>query len=130
MKEFFNLSFKGLTPSYYYRQLIFGFIIAALFISMAWSHETDTLKLTGSIISFIFLALLYPYSIFVYESIVGFFVGENTFYFEGYLALLFFLIKFIAIIFCYGFSFIIAPIGLIALYFLNKKAQSQQDTYQ
>jgi hypothetical protein len=63
--------------------------------------------------------LLYPYSRFVYEGVIGFIMGENVFFVNAFLVLL---TKAITMILCWGFAISIAPVGLAYLYFHHSKA--------
>lgn len=83
MRDFFNKTFKGLNPSYYFRHLIFGIVISVL-VSNILKGEYSF-----GIIILTINALLYPYSRFVYESIIGFVMGNNVFFFQGKLFLLY-----------------------------------------
>jgi len=58
--------------------------------------------------------LLYPYSRFVYESIVGFIMGNNAFFVKAYILIV---VKLFTMAICWTLSIFIAPIGLAYLYF-------------
>lgn len=117
MKEFFQKTFGGLNASYYFRHLFFGAVISIL-ICLAIS-KTSELPLL-SIIMFTIYALIYPYSRFVYESIVNFIMGDNVFFVNG---IMFLVAKLFTMLFCYACAPIIAPIGLIYLYFYHSRKQ-------
>ena len=120
-------TFGGLSTAYYFRQLFFALLVLALM----------TFVVSGSIhgLSFVtFLAmaintLLYPYARFVYESIVGFIIGENMFFmiigenmfFMNVLLMMF--VKLITILICWSAAIFIAPIGLAYLYYHHSKRQ-------
>ncbi|WP_256857306.1 hypothetical protein [Xanthomonas axonopodis] len=57
--------------------------------------------------------LLYPYSRFVYESIVGYIMGGNVFFVNAILMLF---VKLMTMAICWSFAIFIAPIGLLYLY--------------
>ena len=111
-------TFGGLSTAYYFRQLFFALLVLALM----------TFVVSGSIngLSFVtFLAmaintLLYPYARFVYESIVGFIIGENMFFMN---VLLMMFVKLITILICWSAAIFIAPIGLAYLYYHHSKRQ-------
>lgn len=63
--------------------------------------------------------LLYPYSRFVYEGIIGFIMGNNRFFGNALIVLI---TKFITMALCYSFAIIIAPFGLGYLYYHHGKA--------
>lgn len=73
MKEFLRCTFGGLKTSYLIRQYIFGVLIAACYFNAATSNG-QVLSL-GTMAMFAINTLLYPYSRFVYESIVEFVLG-------------------------------------------------------
>jgi cobalamin biosynthesis protein CobD/CbiB len=115
MNPWIKKTFGGLNASYYFRQLFFGVVFSILMISM--SSNGHPLIWFWSIIC----ALLYPYSRFVYESIVGFLIGDNVFIVNAILMLI---IKFIIISICWSFSIVIAPIGLAYLYFYHSRNET------
>lgn len=119
-------AFKGLKPSYYWRHFVLGAIVPVIFIAIQIyssiknpdiSSGAALYYLARSIIGFLSLLVLYPFSRFAYESIVEFIMGNNVLFAN---AGLFFLYKYIsyAILFC--LSWFIAPIGMIILFFYNK----------
>ncbi len=64
--------------------------------------------------------LLYPYSRFVYESIMDFIMGDNVFFLNAILILV---VKFISMALCWGFAVFIAPVGLAYLYYYHSKEE-------
>lgn len=121
MKEIINKTFGGLSKAYYFRQLLFGSIFAALMIFIMFQAETiDYGVATIILIVFLLNTLLYPYSRFVYESIVDFILGNNTFFINS---MFFLVIKIFTMLICWYFAIFIAPIGLIYLYWHHSKTQ-------
>ncbi|ODS09713.1 hypothetical protein [Vibrio scophthalmi] len=119
MKEFFKVTFGGLETSYLIRQYIFGILITAFYVSVLTS---DGKVLSTSVIAMFALnTLLYPYSRFVYESIVGFVLGENVFYVN---AILMMIVKIMTMVICWAASIFIAPIGLAYIYYRQTRTQS------
>jgi hypothetical protein len=120
MLTFIQKIFGGLTKEYYFRQLFFG----ALFLICFYLFLSDIKKpFSAAVITYGMLVvntLLYPYSRFVYESIVSFVAGRDTI-FVGNLILLF-VTKVITMGMCWAAAIIIAPFGLIYLYFHNSKS--------
>jgi hypothetical protein len=109
-------TFGGLSRPYYIRQFLFGLIIPAIAVYAFQRSPTG-----ASIWTYIFLILntfIYPYSRFVYESIVGYILGNNVFYLNA-LVMLFF--KFMTMALCWVFAIFVAPIGLLYLYFYHSK---------
>lgn len=122
MKNIFSKTFGGLTASYYIREFLFGLIFVALFGMRIYKVSVLT---TEDIYLIIFLAVsafLYPYARFVYHSIIGFFLGDNVFFVNAIFMLV---VKFIMMSFCFVFAIIIAPIGLIYLYYYHTKEEKK-----
>lgn len=124
--SFISKTFGGLNKSYYFRHFFFGLIIfillEAMFIKVGGGAKKNILDggfwaISGICLLFLFL---YPYSRFVYESIVNYIVGDNVFIVNTFLLLT---IKVITIFLCFIFSWAIAPIGLIYLYFYYSRQE-------
>ena len=118
-------TFGGLSLGYYFRNLVFGLILFALFVFLL--SRGGSLPF-GQTIFFGANALLYPYSRFVYESIFDFVMGNNVFYLP--IAVVMFG-KIMMMVVCFLFAIFIAPLGLIYLYFYHTKqerlAQQEQE---
>jgi hypothetical protein len=117
MNEIFAKTFGGLTKQYFARQLFFGVAMATLFIMMMQNRPNGVGF--GGMLIFLENAALYPYSRFVYESIVNFIVGENFFLLPAIPMLI---VKCFTMLICFGLALFIAPIGLAYLYFLHSRA--------
>lgn len=115
-------TFGGLTASYYFRHFVFGLIFPALFVFMATQGAEPRPVATGSYVFFTVSSLLYPYSRFVYERVVGFVMGDNVFVVN---ALLMLFVKLITMAFCWAFAIFVAPVGLLYLYFYHRRAEAQ-----
>lgn len=119
MQEIIKKTFGGLSAQYYLRQLFFGGLLGALIIYLAINGNRP--------LDFSFLALialntfLYPYSRFVYESIINFIMGGNVFVVNAILMLI---VKVFTMTICWSFAIFIAPIGLAYLYYHHSKATS------
>jgi hypothetical protein len=104
-------SFGGLSRAYYLRQFFFGLLLFALFMFLA-SRSPRGIPTSGAV--FLALsALLYPYSRFVYERVVGFVVGDNVFLVNAAVMLA---MKLLTMGLCFVFAVFIAPVGLLYLY--------------
>ena len=102
MKKTIINVFKGLTPQYYFRQLFFGALIFGLFIFLFTQTESQHHNNSyGLLIIGIINTILYPYSRFAYERVVGFIMRDNVFFVN---------------------AIFIAPIGLLFIYFYQKKS--------
>jgi len=82
MRSFFAKTFGGLTTSYYIRQFLFGLLFTVMIISLAANGPGGIGAKPGLIVLAIINTLLYPYSRFVYESVVGYIMGNNVFFRE------------------------------------------------
>lgn len=114
-------TFGGLSKSYYFRHFTFGLIFVAIFVCISLK-STNGIR-TNDAILFVVNAFLYPYSRFVYESVIGFIVGDNLFVLPAVAVLL---AKLVTMIFCFMLAIFIAPIGLAYLYYYHTK-QAKQD---
>ncbi|HBC3568526.1 TPA: hypothetical protein KD091_004638 [Vibrio parahaemolyticus] len=120
MKRFLSKTFGGLETSYYLRHLFFGLAMTILF---SWGmFVSDNPAKWTNISAFVAFGVLYPYSRFVYESVLGFVFGENVFFVNAFLLLI---TKIITMVMCWVLSIFIAPIGFIWLYFHNSKKSSE-----
>lgn len=104
-------SFGGLTRPYYVRQFCFGLLFVAFVMAMA-SRSTSGISF-GAVVVLVVNALLYPYARFVYESVVGFVMGNNVFIVNAVAMLA---VKFLTMGLCFAFAVFIAPVGLLYLY--------------
>lgn len=117
MHPILKKTFGGLSSQYYLRHLVFGIGIAVLFFAML-SQGTKGIPLF-TLLMCIVNTLLYPYSRFVYESVMGYIMGNNVFFVNAILLLLF---KLFTMMMCWGFSILIAPVGLLYLYYYHSKS--------
>ncbi|WP_434321569.1 hypothetical protein [Haemophilus influenzae] len=125
--SFLSKTLGGLSKAYYTRQFLFGLIFFIFIVAISYNGYNHTGKIsilvTNSILGLICL-LLYPYSRFVYESIIEYILGDNVFFINAPLMLV---TKLITMAICFIFSIFIAPIGLIYLYFYHSKQEKLQD---
>jgi len=112
-------TFGGLSTQYYFRQFFFGALFFALiFFAMSKSPHPIQISL---VILLAINTLLYPYSRFVYESVVGFIMGDNVFFVN---AIFMIVMKIFTMMLCWSFAIFIAPIGLAYLYYHHSKTAS------
>lgn len=117
MHPIIRKTFGGLASQYYFRQLCFGLMLAALaFFTMTYGGRQAAV---GSLVFVIVSTLLYPYSRFVYEGIVEYFMGSNVFFVNAILMLF---VKLVTMAVCWAFAIFIAPVGLAYLYYYHSKA--------
>lgn len=116
MRSLFAKTFGGLSGPVYLRHFLFGAVIAALLItvSLSGNHSANYGFIAFALIN----TALYPYARFVYESVVGYIVGDNQFYFN---AVTFVIAKYFTIVMCWAFAIFIAPVGLLYLFIRNSK---------
>ncbi len=117
MLRFLSKTFGGLSRSYYLRHLVFALVMATLFIGMLSQGSGPAIKPEIYVLFFI-NTLLYPYSRFVYESLVGFIVGNNVFFVNAVLMLI---AKFMTMVMCWSMAIFIAPFGLVYLYWYHSR---------
>jgi len=111
-------TFGGLSAQYYVRNFLFGLIFPAFIVFMMSRGNNG---MTGGMAALLLVnTLLYPYARFVYESVVGFILGSNTFFVNAVLMLF---VKAITMLLCWAFAIFIAPIGLAYLYYHHSKAR-------
>ncbi|OBA00607.1 hypothetical protein [Halomonas sp. G11] len=118
MRHFIGMTFGGLSLRYYLRQMFFSAGLSALIVFVIIQGDAQ-LRLDQGLL-FLTNALLYPYSRFVYEEVMGFLMGDNVFFVN---ALFMLIVKFFTIILCWGFAIFIAPLGLAYLFFYHRRAQ-------
>jgi hypothetical protein len=115
--------FGGLSRQYYLRQFVFGLIFPA----MIWffiSHANRPMPFSAASIGIALMVInscLYPYSRFVYESIIEFIMGRNVFFVNAILMLV---TKFVTMLLCWYLALLIAPVGLLYLYLRNGRADA------
>ncbi len=121
MNDFLRKSVGGLSKQYYIRNFLFGMLFFGFFVWVI-SSSTTPMKFPP-ILFFGINTLLYPYSRFVYETIIDYIMGNNAFWTNS---ILFLTAKFITIALCWVFALFIAPIGLIGLYFYHSSQERKQ----
>ena len=111
-------TFGGLSTQYYVRQFLFGLIFPALML-FAMTHSKTPHPLSFSVIATLALnTFLYPYSRFVYESVVNYIMGGNLFFLNALIVLF---TKLVTMMLCWALAIFIAPIGLVYLYFHHSR---------
>ena len=125
--SFLSKTLGGLSKAYYTRQFLFGLIFFILIVAISYNgynYTGNTSILVKNVILGLICLLLYPYSRFVYESIIEYILGDNLFFVNAPLMLV---TKLITMAICFVFSIFIAPIGLIYLYFYHSKQEKLQN---
>ena len=129
-KAIFEKTFGGLSREYYFREFIFGLIFVVLFFYPYYAKGM-TIPPIGVTLTAILSQILYPYSRFVYHSVMDFIFGNNMFVVNAFLMLI---LKFLMMMICWFFAIFIAPIGLLYLYYHHtkeeKKLQAEEENAQ
>ncbi len=108
MNLFLSKTFGGLTKSFYLRHLFFGTFFGSIILYKAF--QTSNVKIGAvALVS----TILYPYSRFLYETIIDFILGNNQFSIP---ALIYLYFKLVTMLLCWAFAIFIAPLGLLFLY--------------
>jgi hypothetical protein len=109
-------TFGGLSPQYYVRQFLFALIfpVCIYFITNRGAHSAPVDMIALLVVN----TLLYPYSRFVYEGVMGFIVGQNVFWVNVFFMLF---MKLVTMALCWSCAIFIAPIGLAYLYYHHSK---------
>ena len=117
MAGIISKTFGGLTLQYYFRNFVFGLAISAglAFLALKGSSEPSMDFLALGVLN----TFLYPYSRFVYESVVRFIQGGNVF-FSG--IGIWGILKIFSMLLCWAWAIFIAPIGLAYLYWHHSRA--------
>ncbi|MDO4698860.1 MAG: hypothetical protein Q4A60_09380 [Pasteurellaceae bacterium] len=118
MNAILSKTFGGLSASYYIRQFLFGLIFASA-LAFPMFNGDNTIRISALLVICI-NQFLYPYSRFVYESIIEYILGDNIIIGNAIIMLI---IKIITMALCWGLAVFIAPIGLIYLYFYHSKQE-------
>jgi len=118
IKSGIQKSFGGLSRQYYIRQFLFSLIFPAIFFFVISQAENYQGVPPSLIVMFAINCLLYPYSRYVYESVVNYILGDNVLFGSVFIVVI---AKYITMAICYMFAMFIAPIGLIYLFFYHNK---------
>ena len=112
-------TFGGLSARYYFRNFFFGMLFPLLILGIL---NAGSRPLGGPVLILVMFSintLLYPYSRFVYERVIGFIIGDNVFIVSGFYMLF---VKFMTMALCWSAAIFVAPIGLLYLYFHHSRA--------
>ena len=118
MHPIIHRTLGGLSPQYYFRQFFFGLLIATFIFYMTLQGGRP--MPIGIVLFTVASTILYPYSRFVYESIIGFVMGENVFYVN---AIFMFVTKLLTMAMCWALAIFVAPIGFAYLYYHHSKTE-------
>lgn len=125
MNSILSKTFGGLSFSYYIRQFLFGLVFAvALAFPMFNGQATISIS---ALLAICINQFLYPYSRFVYESIVEYILGNNVIISNAIIMLM---TKITTMALCWALAVFIAPIGLVYLYFYHSKQEKLENKDQ
>ncbi len=122
MNTIIQRTFGGLSKQYYVRQFLFGLIFPAVFFFI-FSQGESTGMPTNLIFFCIINTVLYPYSRFVYESVIGYILGDTVLFGSIFVVVI---MKYVTMAICWSAAIFIAPIGLLYLYFYHTKEANRQ----
>ena len=126
MRSILQKTFGGLSAAYYFRQLFFGSICSTVIYYVAMNKPALPQSLEEQVLGLTFLifsALLYPYSRFLYENIIGVITGNRTIFVSGIFFLISLWIKVITIFACWLGAILVAPLSFLYLYFYHSKSK-------
>ena len=120
MSNFYSKTFGGLNSSYYWRNFLFG-LLAFAFMIFTMSQAKGISAFAQIVCTIIFLvnSFLYPYARYVYESVFNYILGDNVFYVSAKFAIP---MKISMMFVCWFLAILIAPFGLIYLYYHHSKS--------
>jgi hypothetical protein len=129
MHPILKKTFGGLTRKYYFRHFFFAAVFLAFFSFSMLGPMLSSSKGSASGTFFVFFTMvlntfLYPYSRFVYETIMDFIVGDNLFFGNAIFVLL---TKLFTMVLCFSLATVIAPIGLLYLYFHHTNKEKSNE---
>jgi hypothetical protein len=116
MNKIFAKTFGGLTRQYLFRQYFFGIVLGLLGLMVLNRHPDGSHA--RAMLGIFLNTALYPYSRFVYESVVEFIVGDNVFWGSAIFMLG---VKLVTMVMCFVAAPLLAPLGLAYLYYVNRK---------
>lgn len=116
MNAILHKTLGGLSKEYYLLQLLFGSIFTGIMVFLMFQTEGFDV---GYIIFLLLSTLLYPYSRFLYKSIVELIFGSDTFF----NSIFFLVFKIFTMLMCWNLAIFMGPIGLIYLYWHHSRDQ-------
>ncbi|MGL4666485.1 MAG: hypothetical protein ACRCWR_00980 [Saezia sp.] len=121
MKNLFLKTFGGLSLSYYLRHFIFAAAIFGFYVFMLTRSGVIRYDM---LFIFAINTVLYPYSRFVYESVIGFLMGNVEFKIP---IVIFAVAKIFSMVLCWALALFITPLGLIYLYLYHTKQEKKNN---
>ncbi len=129
MSNIIQLTLLGLNKKYYIRNFLIGLIFGLFLLFVTEyipSQSTVTIDesymLANRIVQFFIVIsiFLYPYAKYLYDKIWSFFANDGEWLVGGILLIFVYYFKLMARILLFSSAILLAPIGLIVLYFDNR----------
>ncbi|TOG32923.1 hypothetical protein CGJ03_23855 [Vibrio parahaemolyticus] len=117
MKQAILKAFGGLDKSYLLRQYVIGIFVCVVYAFIVRKYGQGLGLYT--MLTFAINTLLYPYSRYLFESLVKFIFG-NTHFDKGSSILI--ILKLLSIVFCWSAAVFIAPFGLLYIHFRGARS--------
>ncbi|MGL0936135.1 hypothetical protein ACSTEA_22540 [Vibrio vulnificus] len=118
MKQAILSAFGGLDKSYLIKQYAIGILVCVIYALIVRKYGQGFGLY--AVVTFSLNTLLYPYSRYLFESLVKFVFG-NTRFDKG--AGILIAIKLLSIVFCWSAALFIAPFGLLYIHFRGVRGQ-------
>lgn len=129
VKDTLRKTVGGLSREYYWRHFLTALAYIVLpVLAVIYLYDMREVELSPQpymivvLVLAVFMLLVYPYSRFVYDRLVSFIMGDSVFLVNP---LLLFFWRFFVFIICMKFSFVLAPAGMIYLYYYHTKQERQ-----
>lgn len=129
VKDILRKTVGGLSREYYWRHFLIAAALVVLPIltmfymvgakELGFSYQPQMIVV---VVLVVLMLLVYPYSRFVYDSLAGFLMGDSVYLINPVLLLFWRLFVFFI---CMQFSFVLAPAGMIYLYYYHTKQERQ-----
>jgi len=121
MRKFLTTIYGTLSLSYLIKQYVFGGLMYAL---MLYANGASPLHKTGVFIFLTLSLVLYPFAMFVYDSIINTLIDNWIIPVPAVLLLIWLPIKIVLI---FVFAVLIAPIGILYLYVTRRRHQQSEE---
>lgn len=120
--------FGGLQPAYYLRHFILISPLPLVMLANAPLIDLETHTLNWNLVpGFAFVAvswLIYPFSRFVYESVVNWILGDNVLIANAFIWLI---AKLVTMVLCFSLAVFLAPIAWIYIFWYFKFGDGKCD---
>lgn len=125
LKRIINYTIFGLSPSYYFRNLLFGLLPFYIGIFTIFNNNMGLAGLNSTILLFGLLGLCFPYTRLAYDGLTNFLI-RDTWFINGFLYLFFCLIRNMVLLAITPF---VTPFSLLYLYFYHARQEKKLNAY-